>query len=66
MADSLGLKTTAEGVEEEAQATALRALGCDCAQGYFFGRPEPAAAFSARWLKPAAGAASLTQAEPGP
>jgi EAL domain-containing protein (putative c-di-GMP-specific phosphodiesterase class I) len=50
MADSLGLKTTAEGVEEEAQAQALRGLGCDSAQGYFFGRPEAPATFAERWL----------------
>ena len=50
MAESLGLKTTAEGVEDEAQADALRSLGCDSAQGYFFGRPEAAATFAGRWL----------------
>jgi diguanylate cyclase (GGDEF)-like protein/PAS domain S-box-containing protein len=52
MARSLGLQTTAEGVEEQGQAEALLALGCDFAQGYFFGRPEPAAAFGPRWLSP--------------
>ena len=34
----------AEGVEEEAEAETLRALGVDFAQGYLFGRPEPAPA----------------------
>jgi diguanylate cyclase (GGDEF)-like protein/PAS domain S-box-containing protein len=52
MADSLGLKTTAEGVEEAAQAEALLALHCDSAQGYHFGRPEPAQSFAHRWLEP--------------
>ena len=51
MAGSLGLQTTAEGVEEPAQAEALLALGCDFAQGYHFGRPEPAAVFAQRWLE---------------
>jgi EAL domain-containing protein (putative c-di-GMP-specific phosphodiesterase class I) len=38
----LGLEVTAEGVESEAQFEALRALGCDVAQGYFVGEPlEP-------------------------
>jgi len=50
MAHSLGLKTTAEGVEQIEQADALRALGCDFGQGYHFGRPLPAEAFAARWL----------------
>ncbi|MEW5708068.1 MAG: PAS domain S-box protein [Pseudomonadota bacterium] len=50
MARSLGLATLAEGVETEAQAERPRALGCDFAQGFHFGRPEPAEAFAARWL----------------
>jgi EAL domain-containing protein (putative c-di-GMP-specific phosphodiesterase class I) len=35
--DALGLQVTAEGVEDEATATALRAMGCEFAQGYLFG-----------------------------
>ncbi len=35
----LGHKVTAEGIETYEQAAALRALGCDYAQGYFFARP---------------------------
>ena len=41
LAHALGLKVVAEGIEAEAQFTALRALGCDHAQGYFFSRPQP-------------------------
>ena len=52
MARSLGLKTTAEGVEEAGQADALRSLGCDSAQGYHFGRPEAPASFQEKWLRP--------------
>lgn len=55
MARSLGLKTLAEGVEELAQADSLLALGCDEAQGYFFGRPVAPDDFAAMWLKKSAG-----------
>jgi diguanylate cyclase (GGDEF)-like protein/PAS domain S-box-containing protein len=49
MADSLGLETVAEGVEEEHQATFLRDAGCDFGQGYLFGRPMPADALRDAW-----------------
>ena len=42
---SLGMSTTAEGVETEAQLEAVRAEGCDEVQGYYFSpplRPEAA------------------------
>jgi diguanylate cyclase (GGDEF)-like protein len=42
LAAALGMTTTAEGVETEAQFTALRAMGCDEVQGYFFGTPQSA------------------------
>lgn len=38
---TLSLQVTAEGVENEQQVHALRALGCDLMQGYYFGRPVP-------------------------
>ena len=40
---SLGIATTAEGVETEEQLERLRAEGCDEAQGFHLGRPMPAA-----------------------
>uniref|UniRef100_UPI0035638D0E EAL domain-containing protein n=1 Tax=Actinotalea sp. TaxID=1872145 RepID=UPI0035638D0E len=40
-AHSFGLQTCAEGVEDADQAGQLVAMGCDAAQGWFFGRPEP-------------------------
>jgi EAL domain-containing protein (putative c-di-GMP-specific phosphodiesterase class I) len=43
LARALGLQTVAEGVETEAQRDALLALGCDCGQGYLFGRPAAVA-----------------------
>ena len=42
LAHSLGLKVTAEGVENAAQVEMLRALGCDTGQGWYFGAPTPA------------------------
>ncbi|NML59564.1 EAL domain-containing response regulator [Massilia sp. RP-1-19] len=36
---SLGMKTTAEGVEDSATHTYLQEIGCDLAQGYLFSRP---------------------------
>lgn len=44
----LHLETVAEGVEDEAQATRLRSLGCDFAQGYHFARPLTADALGRR------------------
>ena len=41
LAHNLGLKVLAEGVETRAQFEYLRDHGCDYAQGYFFGRPQP-------------------------
>jgi len=46
MARSLGLRTTAEGVEHEALLNYLRTYQCDEAQGYHFGRPMPAESFA--------------------
>ena len=40
---SLGIVTTAEGVETDAQFDLLRLEGCTQAQGYLFSRPRPAA-----------------------
>jgi diguanylate cyclase (GGDEF)-like protein/PAS domain S-box-containing protein len=40
LSKALGLATVAEGVEREDQETALRALGCELAQGFRFARPQ--------------------------
>jgi len=49
MAQALGMKTVAEGVESAEQAAALSDMGCDEAQGFHFGRPLSAEAFAERW-----------------
>lgn len=41
LARSFGLKTVAEGVEDEPVLALLRQLGCDIVQGYFYSRPLP-------------------------
>ena len=42
LAKSLGLHVVAHGIERPAQLEALALLGCDFAQGYLLGRPQPA------------------------
>jgi len=39
LAQKLGKKAIAEGVETEAQIETLKALGCGYGQGYLFSRP---------------------------
>jgi diguanylate cyclase (GGDEF)-like protein/PAS domain S-box-containing protein len=41
LADSLGMATTAEGVETEHEHAMVRRFGCTKVQGYYFGRPLP-------------------------
>ena len=39
LAQSLGAKTVAEGIEHDAEFGVLRSLGCDRAQGFLFWKP---------------------------
>lgn len=48
---SLGVRVVAEGVETKEHYEALRRLGCDDAQGYWFSEPIDAALFEARYLR---------------
>jgi len=50
MATAFGLDTVAEGVETEDDLAAISELGASAAQGYWFGKPIPAAEFQRRWL----------------
>jgi EAL domain-containing protein (putative c-di-GMP-specific phosphodiesterase class I) len=47
LAHGLGLKVVAEGVETQAQLDALRSLGCDQYQGYYFSPALPPGEFAA-------------------
>ncbi|GAB4212344.1 MAG: hypothetical protein Fur007_04480 [Rhodoferax sp.] len=58
MGQSLGLEVLAEGVEDAATAQRLHTLGCELAQGYYFGYPMP----GADWL---AGALANRTGAPG-
>ena len=51
---SLGIVTTAEGVETDAQFDLLRREGCTQAQGYLFSKPRPAAEVAAMLSRPRA------------
>jgi EAL domain-containing protein (putative c-di-GMP-specific phosphodiesterase class I) len=63
LGSSLGMTTTAEGIEAESQAELLRAEGCDEVQGYHFGRPMPPADLT-RWLERRDGAAAPDATSP--
>jgi EAL domain-containing protein (putative c-di-GMP-specific phosphodiesterase class I)/GGDEF domain-containing protein len=43
MAHCLEVRVVAEGIENSAVWTRLQEMGCDCGQGYYPGRPAPAA-----------------------
>jgi diguanylate cyclase (GGDEF)-like protein len=54
LAHAFGIRTTAEGVETEAQVEALCALGCEEAQGFFWSRALSAEEVLG-WVAPVAG-----------
>jgi diguanylate cyclase (GGDEF)-like protein len=66
LAHAVGLRVVAEGIEDEATWSRLRAVGCDAAQGYYLSRPLPAgeleagAAAIAERARIASGVARLT------
>lgn len=67
MANELGLQVVAEGVETMEQLAQLERLGCNLAQGFLFGRPEPALhAFPAGEVSAADGPPSNQRGAPAP
>jgi len=50
MADNLGIRCVAEGIETMDQFRLLRTMECRYGQGYFFSRPQPLEAVT-RWLE---------------
>jgi EAL domain-containing protein (putative c-di-GMP-specific phosphodiesterase class I) len=46
LAHTLGMTALTEGVETPEQAAYLTAIGCDLGQGWYFGRPLPAASLT--------------------
>ena len=58
----LGLSVIAEGIEDRVTAELLQSRGCEEGQGYYFGRPMPAAEFEKRFLTKKSIAASSTAA----
>ncbi|MHB1925293.1 MAG: putative bifunctional diguanylate cyclase/phosphodiesterase, partial [Acidimicrobiales bacterium] len=61
---NLGLRTVAEGVEDQISWELLRGMGCDVAQGYLLSKPVPAQAIT-RWLDDVR-RASFTSSEAAP
>jgi EAL domain-containing protein (putative c-di-GMP-specific phosphodiesterase class I) len=49
LAQSLGIKCVAEGVESQADWDTLKAAGCDIGQGYFYSNPMDPALFLDIW-----------------
>lgn len=50
LADAMGLRTVAEGVETDEQLAVVEALGCHCLQGYLLAKPMSAEQ-ATDWLK---------------
>ena len=49
LAHQLDFTAIAEGIETDLDVTTLRSLACDLGQGYWFGKPKPAATID-QWL----------------
>jgi diguanylate cyclase (GGDEF)-like protein len=63
LARSLGLRSVGEGVETMLQMERLQTLGCDSAQGFLFGRPQPEPQFAVDPVRHVRPVANLTARE---
>ncbi|MCH1925065.1 EAL domain-containing protein [Shewanella sp. C32] len=54
LGQQLGLNIVAEGIENEAQESWLKAHGCIIGQGFYYSKPLPVEEFEQRYLVPAA------------
>jgi diguanylate cyclase (GGDEF)-like protein len=59
LSHTLGIKVTAEGVEDKETIDLLVDLGCDLTQGYFFARPLPPSEFL-EWVRSSGGVGLAT------
>ena len=50
MGHTLDLKVLAEGAEDASQIIALKSMGCDIVQGYYYNRPMQVYDFERKWL----------------
>lgn len=51
MAHKLGIKVCVEGVETAEELVCVKALGADCIQGYYYGKPMPADEFESKFIR---------------
>jgi diguanylate cyclase (GGDEF)-like protein len=65
MAQALGKRLVAEGIENSRQLVGLSELGCNAGQGYFFSRPQPPGVV-VPWLLERLSAARHDEAHLGP
>lgn len=50
LADTLGIRVVAEGLEEERHVDAVKGAGCTIGQGFHFGAPMPFERFAELWV----------------
>lgn len=50
LSSSLGIKTVAEGIEQEGDADLLKSFDCNYGQGYLFDRPLTVSDFEKKYL----------------